>query len=232
MKRLPISLCLFVKNEEDNIPGVIECMAPVVEEVVVVDTGSSDNTIEVAKRYTNRIYKIPFPNSFGMLRTITAHMALSKWVLMLDADERILPEDFAALENLINQPEPTIESNYELDAAGNIVIDSWALPRKRWQDRMMTVQIEKEAYPDWQVRLFKNHPNKRISFARRVHETIVGCVRTEHSIGGPIIHHFQGVGKETDRNIKRKELYTRLRDADIAEGIEHDIPAVVKVDEK
>lgn len=232
MKRLPISLCLFVKNEEDNIPGVIECMAPVVEEVVVVDTGSSDNTIEVAKRYTNRVYKIPFPNSFGMLRTITAHMALSKWVLMLDADERILPEDFAALENLINQPEPTIESNYELDAAGNIVIDSWALPRKRWQDRMMTVQIEKEAYPDWQVRLFKNHPNKRISFARRVHETIVGCVRTEHSIGGPIIHHFQGVGKEADRNSKRKELYTRLRDADIAEGIEHDIPAVVKVDEQ
>ena len=220
---------MFVKNEENNIGPAIESVMPIVSEVVVVDTGSTDNTILRAQEYTNRIYKFPFTD-FGSIRTITGHMATQKWVLMLDADERIVAQDYHLFESLINQPEPTPESYFELDQQGNVVIDSWALPRKRWLDKTMSVQIEPEAFPDWQVRLFKNHPNRRIYWRRRVHETIAGCVRTEKSISGPIIHHIQGAGKSEDHKAKRQALYTQLREMDIAEGIEHDIPAVVEVD--
>lgn len=230
MNKLPISFCIFVRDEELNIGPAIESVLPIVSEVVVVDTGSIDRTLAIAREYTNRVYKIPFNNDFGNLRTMTAHLALSKWVLMIDADERIMSQDWHIFEKLINQPETTKESNYELDEAGNVVTDSWALPRMRWADKSMTEQIEKDVYPDWQVRLFKNHPNKRISFRRRVHETITGCVRTEKSIAGPIIHHFQGTGKDLARKEQRKLLYTQLREADIAEGIEHDTPAVSEVD--
>jgi glycosyltransferase involved in cell wall biosynthesis len=233
MKPLPISLTMFVKNEERNLRDAIESVKPIVKEIVIIDTGSQDNTIEVAKKYTDRIYQIPFID-FGTIRTLAAHLASQPWVLQLDADERILSDDWYLFAELIDQPTPTEKSRYELDSedekTANIVIDSWALPRKRYSDKYMRNQIELEAYPDWQVRLFKNHPNRRIGFKRRIHEKIYGCVRTEQSPRGPTVHHLQGVGKPGGHNEVRKELYTKLYNMDIAEGIVHTEPPIADID--
>ena len=228
MYKLPVSLCTFVKNEEKNLVECIESVRAFVSEIVVVDTGSTDNTVKLAKSFTDRVYEIPFID-FGTIRTITAHLASHPWVLMLDADER-LEHDPEKLFHLINQP--TAIENFELDIDGNVVIDSWALPRKRWSDEWMTKQVDVESYPDWQIRLFRNHEiHSKIKFVRRVHEMAVGAVRTEHSIEGPIIHHVQNVNKDREDLLARKELYTRLYKLDLADGVEHSEPPIIGLDD-
>jgi glycosyltransferase involved in cell wall biosynthesis len=229
MKTLPISLALFVKNESKNIADCVESIRPVVREIVIVDTGSEDNTIQLCKKYTNRVYQIPFID-FGNIRTITAHLATQPWVLMLDADERILHDDWLRFAELIDQP-VAVDEKGELDVDGNIIIDSWALPRKRWSDRFMTKQVEPESYPDWQVRLFRNHPDRRIKFVRRVHETISGAVRTELAMKGPVIQHIQGIYKTEEQKQERALMYKRLYEQDLAEGILHTEPPVVAIDD-
>jgi glycosyltransferase involved in cell wall biosynthesis len=227
---LPISLCTFVRNEEENIRDCIESVRPIVAEVVIVDTGSTDRTIKICREFTDRIYKVGF-SDFGSIRTITAHLSLYPWVLMLDADERILSEDWGKFIELINQPWGTEGDNMELDKDGNVVIDSWALPRKRWADLWMRQQVEPEAYPDWQVRLFRNYIDRpRIKFVRRVHETITGCIKTAYAEDGPTIHHFQNVHKTNEDLKVRQNLYEELRAKDIAEGTKHTSPAVVEMD--
>lgn len=228
-RKLPITLCTFVKNEEENIRGCIESVLPVVSEIVVLDTGSTDNTVHIAREYTDRVYSVGFTN-FGHIRTLCAHLAGQPWVLMLDADERLEP-DWDKLEELITQPIGVNPPLYERDAEGNVVIDSWALPRKRWADQWMTQQEDTKSYPDWQIRLFRNHFNRRkIEYVRRVHETAKYCIRTEHSIEGPVIHHFQNGNKNDDALKARREMYTELHNKDTSEGVEHTEPPVIEED--
>jgi glycosyltransferase involved in cell wall biosynthesis len=228
-EKLPISLCTFVKNEEDNLRGCIESVLPVVSEIIVVDTGSSDRTVEIAKEYTQRVYSVGFTD-FGSIRTLTAHLANMPWVLMLDADERLSP-DWNKLKELVMQPYAVNAPVYDRTADNEVMIDSWALPRKRWADKWMTIQEDVESFPDWQIRLFRNHTVRRkIEYVRRVHETAKYCVRTEHSIEGPFIHHFQNVHKDKNDLKVRENLYKTFYDNDISDGIKHTAPPVIKKD--
>lgn len=229
--KLPISLCTFVFNEEANIRDCIESVRPIVAEIVIVDTGpSTDRTVEICREFTDRIYTVGF-SDFGSIRTLTAHLALYPWVLMLDADERIDSADWPKLAELIDQPLGSGGDNKELDGEGNVVIDSWALPRKRWADPWMNKQVELEAYPDWQSRLFRNYVDRpRIRYERRVHERIVGCIRTEKAVDGPTIHHFQNVHKSNEDLKRRRLQYECLRAQDVEEGVKHVRPAVVEMD--
>jgi glycosyltransferase involved in cell wall biosynthesis len=229
---LPISLCTFVKNEEHNIRDCIESVRPLVSEIVIVDTGSTDGTIDICRQFTDRIYRAGFTD-FGSIRTLTAHLALQPWVLMLDADERIDSADWPKFYRLIAQPEGVEGDLLEFDREGNLVIDSWALPRKRWADPWMRQQVEIEAYPDWQTRLFRNYMDPKrpkIKFVRRVHEIISGCAKTGFAEDGPTIHHFQNVHKDDSLLAQRQELYERLYAADVDEGVEHEEPPVVEMD--
>lgn len=227
---LPISLCMFVKNEEKNLLDAIESVRPIVSEIIIVDTGSTDGTVALARSITDRVYEVPFTD-FGSIRTLTAHLASCPWVLMLDGDERIDPADWPKLSKLVSGTFGLPEHNGEKDAEGNVVVDSWAFPRKRWADSWMRKQVEQESYPDWQVRLFTNHIyRKKITFRRRVHETISGAVRTEQCPDGPVIHHFQNVEKDEASLLARQRLYTKLHALDVAEGIEHSEPPVVDMD--
>ncbi len=230
MDKLPISLCMFVRNEAKNLRDAIESVYPIMREVVIVDGMSEDGTVDIARKYTDRVYQIPFPGSFGMLRTITAHLASSHWILLLDADERILSSDWDSLVPLIDQPLGSVEKP-DKDDEGNTIIDSWALPRKRWSDSWMTRQVDVENYPDWQVRLFRNHIYcHKIKFVRRVHETVWGAIRTEQT-EAVTIHHFQNQNKSPEQLRERAKLYKHLYELDLADGVEHSEPPVVAEDD-
>jgi len=85
---------MIVKNEEKVIERCLSSVSHLVDEVVVVDTGSTDRTKELVLRYTSRVYDFDWINDFSAARNYAASKALGKWILVLDADEYIDEENF------------------------------------------------------------------------------------------------------------------------------------------
>jgi glycosyltransferase involved in cell wall biosynthesis len=184
---MSISLCTFVKNEAHCIDRMFDSVKPYVKEIVVVDTGSEDGTVKLCKAYGARVYEVGF-SDFGKIRTLAAHLAREEWIFMLDADEEF--RFGHRLQNLIDY------SNSQ----------AYSFPRKRWLDINTTKQTEVEAYPDLQVRLFKNNP--KYIWKRELHEYFDGA--SVQPVFDIWIDHFHDVHKTPERLQERSELYTRL----------------------
>lgn len=214
--KFPITLAVFVKDAEDSISLTINSVKSVVKEIVVLDTGSTDNTVEVCRDLGALVYKCGFTN-FGDIRTLAARLARQDFVLGLDSDETILEEDLPKFKDVIE----TMERD-GLDILG--------LPRKRWADLGMTKQLEKDVFPDWQYRFFRNIP--KIHYVRRVHEIIKGSDRIIDMEDGPCIQHFQDAFKSGKKLKDRNDHYKSLYEKDVKEGVEHEEKAVEDLDER
>ena len=83
---MKISLVMIAKNEEKNIAKSLESVKGLVSEIIVVDSGSTDNTNKIAQSYGAKIFKRPFDN-FSAQKNYALSLALNEWVLHLDADE-------------------------------------------------------------------------------------------------------------------------------------------------
>jgi glycosyltransferase involved in cell wall biosynthesis len=189
-----ISLCTFVKNEAHCLEHMIKSIIDYVDDLVIVDTGSTDGTLDIAKKYNARIFEVGFTD-FGKIRTLTMQLAKTPWVLMLDADETL--EHPELLSTYIKAYDKKIKMN----------VEAIALPRKRWLDLNKTQQTETEAYPDWQVRLVKSSPH--FKFNRALHEEFHGGAVT-HIDSGIVINHFHDVFKDEHRLKIRYDLYEKL----------------------
>lgn len=90
---MEISICMMVKDEEKNLDRCLKSIKPLVDndiaELIVVDTGSKDNTIKIAKNYTNKVYFHSWNNDFSSMRNITISYAKGKWIFIIDADEEL-----------------------------------------------------------------------------------------------------------------------------------------------
>lgn len=86
---IPISVCIIAKNEEKNIEKCLSSIATYGFEIVVVDTGSTDKTMELARKYTDKVYDFTWINDFSAARNFSLEMASNKWIFMLDCDEWI-----------------------------------------------------------------------------------------------------------------------------------------------
>ncbi len=88
---LKLSICMMVKDEEKSLRRCLESIEHLIErkdiELIIVDTGSSDNTVEIAKRFTDRVYFHEWNQNFSEMRNITLSYANGEWVMILDADE-------------------------------------------------------------------------------------------------------------------------------------------------
>ena len=82
-----ISLCMIVKNEEDNLKKCLDAISKYEFEIVIVDTGSTDNTVEIARSYTDKVYHYKWCNDFSSARNYSIEQATNDYVLVLDADE-------------------------------------------------------------------------------------------------------------------------------------------------
>ncbi|WP_251554555.1 glycosyltransferase [Neobacillus muris] len=89
-----ISLCMIVKNEDKVLGRCLSSVAHLVDEVIVVDTGSTDRTKEIAAKYTTGIYDFEWINDFSAARNFAADKASGEWILVLDADEYIDEDNF------------------------------------------------------------------------------------------------------------------------------------------
>lgn len=93
-----LSLCMIVKNEEGRLAQCLESVRGAVDEIVILDTGSTDGTKEIARRYTDRVYDYGWEDDFSKARNASFSLAKKPFILWLDADDVIDPPE---LEKLI-----------------------------------------------------------------------------------------------------------------------------------
>ena len=182
---IPISACLIVKDEEELLPQCLESIKDIVDEIIVVDTGSTDKTVEIAESYGARVYHHPWENDFSKHRNQSIQYASSDWILITDADEEVVQWD---------RKVDTILQNKNIDSAYVKVENIYGKGQgTAWHNS---------------IRLFRN--NRAIRYEGRVHNEIVGCQSTARS---PIVIYHRGYfldpGKQEEKYLRTKALLER-----------------------
>jgi tetratricopeptide (TPR) repeat protein len=138
---LTLSLVMIVKDEQEMLPGCLEAVKDVVDEMIVVDTGSSDDTVAIAERFGATVVRFPWNGSFADARNVSIDHATGHWVMYLDADEHLMPEDAPALRELLGRTWREafylVETNYTggEDSGGAVTHHALRLWRRRPQYR-------------------------------------------------------------------------------------------------
>ena len=151
-----IGLCVIARNEEKNIARCIESVRGLVDEIVVVDTGSTDKTIEIARKLGARVYMYKWDDNFSNAKNFAIGRARSRWLLLLDADEEL---DRSAWEPLREFVETT-------DLTGRTC--ACATTRARIPGPLQPPQCAQAPTQQRQIQIYRRHP--RADFARRLHE--------------------------------------------------------------
>lgn len=121
-RALKISACYIVKNEAKNLAKSIKSLKNQVNEIVVVDTGSTDNTIVVARKLGARVYNFPWQDDFSKARNFALSKAKGDWLVLLDADEYFTAKTAGNIRQVIRQAQQAdallIQMvNYDVDKA-------------------------------------------------------------------------------------------------------------------
>ncbi len=109
-KGITISLCMIVKNEEDVLARCLSSIQGIADEIIIVDTGSTDRTKEIAGQFTDKIYDFPWIDDFSAARNNSFCLATQKFILWLDADDYFTMKDRLLLLELKRTLDPTVDS--------------------------------------------------------------------------------------------------------------------------
>lgn len=150
---MKISACYIVKNEEKNLPVSVESLKDAVDEIIVVDTGSTDNTVKIAEHCGAKVFRFEWCNDFSAPRNFAIEQAKGDWIIFLDADESFInPEQVRrTLEELIAE-EP---------GADGIMVVRYNQIQDEAADDMIS---------DWCCRIFRK--TKDLRYNGRIHENI------------------------------------------------------------
>ncbi|MFW2492012.1 glycosyltransferase [Clostridium chromiireducens] len=99
---MSLSLCMIVKDEENTLERCLESVKDIVDEMIIIDTGSKDGTIKIAQQYGAKIFFYKWDNSFANARNYSLSKASKDWILIMDADDELRGEDKNKVMKLIN----------------------------------------------------------------------------------------------------------------------------------
>jgi glycosyltransferase involved in cell wall biosynthesis len=102
---MSITLCMIVKNEADRLPACLAAARDCVDEMIVLDTGSTDDTAAIARDLGAEVYDYVWTNDFSAARNVSLGYGTGDWILVLDADEIMIPAEMAAIAPLLTQPD-------------------------------------------------------------------------------------------------------------------------------
>jgi GT2 family glycosyltransferase/tetratricopeptide (TPR) repeat protein/2-polyprenyl-3-methyl-5-hydroxy-6-metoxy-1,4-benzoquinol methylase len=197
-----LSLCMIVRNNARTLGAALEVIRHFVDEIIVVDTGSTDDTMKIARRYGARVYEFPWCDDFSAARNESLKYARGQWIFWMDSDDSITAEIAQTLRQLVlSTTDPKIMA--------------------------FVVKVHcPEAGPDGEieytvvdhVKLFRNRPDLR--FDHRIHEQILPAIS---AVGGDVVmtdlyvthsgydHTPEGQAKKLDRDLRilNKELEER-----------------------
>ena len=124
---ITISLCMIVKNEEDVLARCLDSVAGLMDEIIIVDTGSTDRTKEIAARYTDKIYDFAWCDDFSAARNFSFSKATMDYIYVPDADEYLDPvnrQQFAILKNVLTPDIEIVQMHYITKQEFNTVQNS------------------------------------------------------------------------------------------------------------
>ncbi|MBI3561237.1 MAG: glycosyltransferase family 2 protein [Gammaproteobacteria bacterium] len=189
-----ISACIISYNEEKKLADCLRSLQPVVDEIIVVDSLSTDATLTIAKQYTDKIFEQKFLGHVEQ-KNLAVSKASHDWILSLDCDERLSKQLTAAILAVKN----TLPA-----------YDAYKMPRKtfyvyRW--------LQYCWYPDKKIRLFNKH--KASWGGTNPHDRVIVATNNIHELQGDILHysfdsisaHLQTLDKFTD--IAAREIIQR-----------------------
>ena len=184
---MKISASIIVFNEEDNIADLCESISWA-DEIVIVDSDSTDKTVEIARRYTDKIFNREF-RGYKDKHEFADSKTTGDWIFWIDADERVTDELREAIENLKNKVENDLPEGFRI-ARKTWYLGRW-IKHSGW-------------YPDYQMRLYR----KSASFWDGVapHETarVKGKIET---LNGEFLHYTKRNLSEHNRVL---DSYTTL----------------------
>lgn len=201
-KKSSISLCMIVKNEEESISRCLDSIQNLVDEIIIVDTGSTDRTKEICEKYNSKIYNYTWDESFSNARNFGLTKATKEWILFLDADEEIIFKNLTGLKKLLNSTAKKI----------------FLIPIINYYGTFPTTP--KKSYLFASQRLFKNHSG--FKFIGSIHEHLnirdfnKDFINEIDIIPNIEIHHYgymDSVIKEKDKSNRNLNLLEKERDS-------------------
>lgn len=201
-KELRLSLCMIVRDNEDTIEACLDSIYPWVDEIIIVDTGSTDRTPEICRSFGARMFEFPWCDDFSAARNESLKHARGEWIFWMDSDDIIPEEQGRQLRSLVF-------GDHAVDCLG-YVIQVHCLSDEPGQ---MTIVDH--------VKVFRNLPELR--FEHRIHEQILPAIRR---IGGMVaftdIHVLHSGSRQTPETRQRKlERDFRILKLDLAERPDH-----------
>ena len=190
---MKISLCMIVKDEEDNLAKCLNSALGAVDEIIVIDTGSHDNTCEIARDFGAQVENYAWDSNYSAARNCSLEMATGDWILFLDADEELAPESAQILRRLVEDDQ----------------FDGYFLRIENYLGN----ENSREMSPDLVFRLFRNRPAYR--FRGAIHEQIVEVILEDKSarLGiaeNFVIRHYGYLDSQIEKKDKKNRNLTMI----------------------
>ncbi len=204
MKTSNLSLCMIVRNEEHWLASCLKSVVDLVDDMIVLDTGSTDGTIAIARSFDAQVHSMPWEDDFSKARNKSIDLAQGDWILVLDADEVVRREDHEKIKNLIKNPEASLYWMTQTTYIDESATFGWIANDLK--------VAEASGYPGYVnsplVRLFRRSPDLR--FHGVVHEHLSPTNPAMKPLESGIrIHHYGKYSPSKVNDIK-DNLYLKL----------------------
>jgi glycosyltransferase involved in cell wall biosynthesis/tetratricopeptide (TPR) repeat protein/GT2 family glycosyltransferase len=213
-KKAPVSLCMIIKDEEKYLARSLASVKPIVDEMILVDTGSADRSKDIAITFGAQVYDYDWENDFAAARNFSISKASGQWILILDGDEAISPLDYEHFNKIVSK-KPKAPVAYSITTRNYSKLANfvgWVPNVGRYPDEEAAIGW----MPSEKVRLF--YGKDQIWFEGAVHE-LVDPVLKRNGIKikkcSIPVHHY---GRLDKKKLDRKgEIYFDIGQKKLAE---------------
>lgn len=197
---MTLSVCMIARNEEEYLERCLQSIRGIADEIIFVDTGSTDRTPEIARRFGAKVFEFPWTGNFAEARNVSLRQATGDWILSLDADEELAPADVAKLKALLAGADA----------------EAYILNQVSYLGKEPGAEVE--IVP--RVLLFRNRPEYR--FTGAIHEQVTESIQASRpdarfAPSGVSILHY-GYLDHRVRRKDRRNIEILLRELDKAPG--------------
>ena len=190
-----LSVCMMVQNSEKTLDIALSSLNNIYDELIIVDGGSTDKTIEIASKYGAKIINSPWSGNHSKQRNVYLKEVRTDWVFVLDSDEFIDKKTWNFLEYL------KVEGS-------KVPTDNFWIARKWISHFNKKLYISSPPhYPDWQRRIFKY--NQAVSYSGQIHENIHGLEDKGQALPEISVYHLDLLINSESQREQKVNRYTK-----------------------